>query len=174
MTTKTTFTSLLALSLVVAGYAHAAKEKAPFNRVDVTFFEAEAFTDVKDTTFGTEKGRDATLKELRDFIVERAEKILPPGYTLAITVRDVDLAGEFEPWRGPRFDDVRIVKDIYPPRFTLAFRLTDEAGNLVKEGERKLSDLAFMSRISIHLRDPLRYEKEMLGDWIRQEFRQKK
>ena len=38
-----------------------------------------------------------------------------------IRVTEVDLAGDFEPWRGPQFQDVRIVKDLYPPRVNLEF-----------------------------------------------------
>ena len=79
------------------------------------------------------------------------------------------LAGE--PWRGPRFDDVRIVKDIYPPRISLSFRLTDAEGNVVKEGKRELRDLAFMMKINMSFRDDsVRYEKALLDDWLRAEF----
>lgn len=164
---------LLTLALAGTSAAVAAVDKPEPTRVVVNFFEPEKFTDVKDGSFGTDKGRDATLKELRDFIVERAEKALPAGQKLSVTFLDVDLAGDYEPWRGPRMDDVRIVKDIYPPRFKLAFRILNEAGDTVKEGERQLTDLAFMSRLTINRQDPLRYEKDMLNDWIRSDVRTK-
>jgi len=168
-----TITLLLALALPGAAGAFAAADKAESTQVQVMFFEAEKFTDVKESSMATDKGRDAILKELRTYIVERAEKVLPPGYKLSVTFLDVDLAGDYEPWRGPRLDDVRIVKDIYPPRFKLSFRVTDEAGAVVKEGQRQLSDLAFMSRLTINRHDTLRYEKEMLNDWIRNDVRVK-
>lgn len=164
---------LLTLTLAGTTAAVAAVDKPEPTRVVVNFFEPEKFTDVKDGSFGTEKGRDGILRELRDYIVERAEKALPPGQKLSVTFLDVDLAGDYEPWRGPRLDDVRIVKDIYPPRFKLAFRVLNEAGDTVKEGERKLSDLSFMSRLTINRQDHLRYEKEILNDWIRSDLRSK-
>ena len=42
--------------------------------------------------------------------------MVPEGDKLTITFTDIDLAGDFEPWRGPQWDEVRIVKAIYPPR----------------------------------------------------------
>jgi hypothetical protein len=81
------------------------------------------------------------------------------------------MAGDFEPWRGPRFDDIRIVKDIYPPRMNLAFRLTDAEGTVVKEGKRELRDLSFLMKITMSFRDdPVRHEKALVDDWLRAEF----
>ena len=96
---------------------------------------------------------------------------MPEGHLLSVTFTDIDMAGDFEPWRGPRFDDIRIVKDIYPPRINLSFRLTDAEGNVVKEGTRELRDLAFMMKITMAFRDdPVRHEKALLDDWLRSEF----
>ena len=89
---------------------------------------------------------------------------------LRVTVTDVDMAGDFEPWRGPRFDDVRIVKDIYPPRIELRFRLLDANGSVLREGERTLRDSAFLMRDGAHETDSLRFEKRLLDQWLRKEF----
>jgi hypothetical protein len=63
------------------------------------------------------------------------------------------------------------VKDIYPPRISLVFRLTDAEGNVVKEGRRELRDLSFMMKITMAFRDdPVRHEKALLDDWLRDEF----
>jgi hypothetical protein len=83
-----------------------------------------------------------------------------------VTFADIDLVGEYEPWRGPQFSDVRIVKSIYPPRFKFAYKITDAAGKTVKEGKEELRDLAFDMRLTIDRQDPLRYEKDILKDWI--------
>lgn len=140
--------------------------KAPA-RTEVVFDHPEKFTDVKDGDFGTDKGRDATLELIRDFLVERADKALPPGQKLTITFTDIDLAGDFEPWRGPQFSDVRIVKPIYAPRLSFSYKVTDAAGKIVKEGKEELRDLAFDMRLTMDRQDPLRYEKDILKDWIR-------
>lgn len=142
-------------------------------QVEVVFFEKEKFTDVKDDFSGTERGRDEILDTLKEYIVKQASKKLEAGQKLAVTINEVDLAGEFEPWRGPQWMDVRIVKDIYPPRINLVFRLTDKDGNVLKEGKRDLFDMSFMMKISTSAfrDDPRRHEKELLDDWINSEFR---
>jgi hypothetical protein len=65
------------------------------------------------------------------------------------------------------------VKDIYPPRIDLTFRLTDAEGNVVQEGKRELRDLTFMMKITTAFRDdPVRHEKALLDDWLRSDFKQ--
>jgi len=64
-----------------------------------------------------------------------------------------------------------MVRDIYPPRLEFSFRLLDASGQVVKEAQRRLLDLAFQLRSSlINQHDTLRYEKTMLDDWLREEF----
>lgn len=139
--------------------------KAPA-RIEVVFEKPETFTDVKDGDFGTDKGRDSILDEIKTFIVDRAEKALPAGQKLVVTFTDIDLAGEYEPWRGPQFSDVRIVKSIYAPRFKFSFKVTDATGKTVKAGNEDIRDLAFDMRLTIDRQDPLRFEKDILKDWI--------
>jgi hypothetical protein len=150
--------------------------KAPANqRAEVVFVAPEKFTDVRDSYTGTDSGRDAILDQLREYIEERADKLIPPGDHLLVSITDVDLAGDFEPWRGPNWADVRIVKDIYPPRINLSFRVTDAAGRVIKEGVRNLSDTAFLMNMTVQFRDdPLRHEKTLLDDWMQREFRELK
>lgn len=168
---KTSRLLLAAVATLGLGVAtHAAPEKASDTPTVVNFFEPENFTDVRDTEMGNYE-RTAYLDMLRDHLRKRASNYVPPGYTLKVTFTDIDMAGEFEPWRGPRFSDIRIVKDIYPPRIELSFQLTDPQGNVVKEGKRELRDLAFLMKISGGFRDdPVRHEKALLDDWLRDEF----
>ena len=140
-------------------------------RVDVVYVNPEKFTDVKDSQTGMDRDRESYLALIREFLVERGSLYVPEGQKLVITISDIDMAGDFEPWRGPKFDDVRIVKDIYPPRVNLSFKLTDASGAVVKEGEKQLRDLSFqMSATPAFSQDSLRYEKGMLDNWLRSEF----
>ena len=79
-----------------------------------------------------------------------------------MSITDIDRAGAFEPWRGR--GDVRIVRDVYPPRVDLGFTLTGADGAVIKRGERKLRDLALVGRATASGSDPLRYEKALLDD----------
>ena len=156
--------------LVLARAAALAAGEVPA-RVTVAFFEPEKFTDVRDSALFNDSGRTTYLEQLRDHLLEQAPKYLAAGQRLEITFTDIDLAGDFELWRGPQYFDVRMVRDIYPPRLEFSFRLLDASGQVVKEAQRRLLDLAFQLRSSlINQNDPLRYEKSMLDDWLREEF----
>jgi len=145
-------------------------------RIEVNYFEPAHFTDVRDSyPEGTDAGRDYTLAELKSYLVKRALKFVPAGQKLVITITDVDLAGDFEPWHGPQWTDVRVVKDLYPPSIKLTFKLIDAQGNVLKSNQRELRDLAFMMKITMAFRDdPLRHEKALLDDWLSEEFRETK
>jgi len=157
-------------SVALAGAAEPAPAPAD-SRVSVTFVDPGHFTDFK------QDDNDATsqflVDQLREFIATTGGRYVPAGMNLEIKVTDVDLAGSFEPWRGPEFARIRVVKSIYPPRIKLQFKLTDARGQTVSSGDRSLTDLAFQ------MRDPflqpsddyLRYEKDLLRDWFRTEFK---
>jgi hypothetical protein len=101
---------------------------------------------------------------------QMGERYVPAGIQLEITVTDIDLAGDFEPWRGPQFSQVRITRDIYRPHISLEFRLTDASGSVVSAGQREISDIAYQERLVRPPDDYLRYEKNILRDWFRNEF----
>lgn len=162
--------TLLGLAPALALRAAETTTTRTIGRAEVVFFEPQKFTDVKDSYMG-DFDRTTYLDQIRDHLLEQAKYYVPEGHKLEVTFTDIDMAGDFEPWRGPRFDDIRIVKDIYPPRIQLSFRLTDANGNVVKEGRRDLKDLAFLMKINMSFRDdPVRHEKALLDDWLRSEF----
>jgi len=169
-----TLTAILGLVAAVTGWAASpAKEKAEA-RVTVTFSEPDKFTDAADSQRGSSTRREDNLAEIESYIVERASRYLAEGQRLNVTVTDVDLAGEVEPWRTHGAHDLRIVKDIYPPRIDLSYQLLDANGAVVKEGERKLKDLMFNWKLSIDRQDPRMHEKALIDDWLRTEFKRSK
>lgn len=160
-----------ALALGLAGITRAADAKDADARVQVAFDHPDKFTDIRDAYMPTDKGKAANLDGIRQYVEERAPRYLADGQKLEVTFTDIDLAGDFEPWHGAGADDVRIVKDIYPPRMDLSYKVTDAAGKVVKEGKRQLRDLAFMMNLSLRRDDPLRYEKELLDRWMRDDLK---
>lgn len=161
-----------ALGLAAVGAAQAFDPVKGLPKTEVVFFEPEKFTDARDSLLGdSEKARASVIEDLRTHFIKQAGRYLAPGQQLKITVTDVDLAGEFEPWRSGQWADVRIVKDIYPPAIKLSFQLTDTDGQVLKKGDRQLRDLGFMMTLSIDRNDPLRFEKALIDDWLREEFR---
>jgi hypothetical protein len=162
---------LFSAFLGLAASALCASAANAVSRVDVTFDHPENFTDVKDRATPTDKGRDNILSNIRTFVVDHADRTLPEGYSLKMTFTDIDLAGDFEPQRGAQWDDVRIVKSIYPPAFKFTYSVMDASGRVVKQGTENIRDMTFDTRITLDRSDPLHYEKDILSDWIRSNLR---
>ena len=166
------------LSLVAMAATHPAsaapKAGTANSRIQVEFVNPEKFTDFKADASGSQKGRENYLGQLKSYLVQQAGGQLPEGQRLGVSITDIDMAGEFEPWRGQSLTNVRVVKDQYPPRIELSFKITDAKGKLLREGSGVLRNLSFMRDASIHRLDPLRHEKKLLDDWLRRELAGKK
>jgi hypothetical protein len=105
-------------------------------------------------------------------LIKRATTLLPAGDRLEVSITDIKLAGGYEPWHGPQLRYVRFMKDVYPPRIDLDFKLTDSNGKVVREGSRKLRDLGYLQNGAARVgnTDPLRYDKALIDSWLRREL----
>lgn len=151
----------LALAPVIAQAA------TPPDNVSVRYRDPQHFTEAKRSVGVHLIDADAYLKPLSAYIVQRASRILAPGQRLDIEVTDVVRAGAYEPWRGPDFNDVRFIRDVYPPSIDLNFTLYGADGQVLRQGERKLRNPAFLSSSSPVDQDSLRYEKSLIDLWLR-------
>lgn len=168
---KTKLLLAAVFGLLAFDAVHAADSGKPASPATVTFVAPEKFTDAGDDAMNSDGGRDHVLDALKTHIESLARDYVGAGLHLEVTVTDVDLAGSFEPWRGIEFDHIRIMKEIYPPRMDLEFRLVGADGKVVSEGKRHLQDLAYLMVLSLPTSDPLRYDKDMIRSWMRQEFK---
>ncbi len=143
------------------------KEEGP---VQVRWTDPSKFTEIRNSSNRWEAERGNWVHDLATYIRTTAAKRLAPGQTLDVTITDIKRAGDYEPQHGPRAQDIRIMKDIYPPRMTLDYVLKDAQGNVLKQSTgEKLIDMGYLST-GVGLlsdSDPLRYEKRMLNDWLR-------
>ena len=142
--------------------------------VEVSFEKPEEFTDFTHSYTQKDYQQDGLMAEIREHVQQRAASRLAAGQKLVVKFTDIDLAGDFEPWRVSTNQDIRIVKDLYPPRMKLEFKLLNADGSVAAEGKRSLVNLGFMSSLAFPQSDPLRYDKEMLTDWLRTELTQRK
>ncbi|MGH8018793.1 MAG: DUF3016 domain-containing protein [Opitutaceae bacterium] len=133
----------------------------------VEFLEPENYTDFRTSEFGGASEQSALQNQMRKNVERAAERFLPPGYHLNLRFRDIDMAGDFEPWRGPRLDDVRIVRDIYPPRMDVEYEIVKDDGEVVASGQKKISDMNHMWRVRMRSPDQLERENELVSDLIR-------
>lgn len=138
--------------------------------VTVRWTDPAQFTDLRYSGNRSEAARGNWVVQLAEHLRDRAEKRLPQGQRLDVEITDIRRAGGYEPWRGIQLHDVRILRDIYPPRIELRFQRTDAGGRVVSEGERTLTDPAYLMGASQLDSDPLRYEKDMIDRWLRREL----
>jgi hypothetical protein len=136
--------------------------------VKVTFIAPERY---RDSDLRSASSRASILGELRQHLQRLGERYLKPGQTLTIDVLDVDLAGDYEPWRST-LSNVRIMRDITPPRITLRYKL-QQNNRVLRQGSETVSDMNYLMRSSGRSSvGRLTYEKEMLSDWFRTRFSQ--
>ena len=163
--------SALVLLALTAPALRAAPEPTPTSRVKLVFANWEKFTDIVVDGSTNKSGSDLIYAELQRHLVALAKNRFAPGQTLVITMRDIDLAGTVEPWRGPDFGRVRYMRDTHPPRLVFDYQLLDASGAVLQEGSEKLTNLTFRYQTVIGERDVTYYEKQLLSDWMSGAFR---
>jgi hypothetical protein len=134
--------------------------------VDVTFVNPERYRDIGDRYAGR---RSRVLKEVESYFDYLGERYLKDKQVLSVEVLNIDLAGQYEPWRF-EWHNVRIMRDITPPRFRLRYALVDR-GKLLVRAEENVTDMTYLwGAGSIYGDRRLGYEKKMLRDWFRRRF----
>ncbi|SHH82052.1 DUF3016 domain-containing protein [Pollutimonas bauzanensis] len=138
--------------------------------VTVQFVNPSGLAEVRNNPQQGDSYNKAWMDALSRHLEQRAPRYLAPDTHLLVQFTEIKLAGDYEPWRRAALDNVRIVRDIYPPRIDLNYQLTGSKGQTLKQGSSKLRDPAFLMQVRGYPSDPLRYEKSMLDDWLQQEF----
>lgn len=157
-----------ATGMLAADAPRALPESGP---VSVHWNDPSTFTELRLSSNRWAASEGNWLNELAQYMRKRAQQLLPPGERLDLTIVDIDRAGQFEPWHGVDMQNIRIIRDRYPPRMTVQVRRMSANGAVIAEGERKLTDPAFLLNVSpINDTDPLRYEKRMVDTWLRREL----
>ena len=168
---------LLAAALLLLALAGPALRAAPDPatspsgpRVKLTFSNWEKFTDIVIDGASDKAASDIIYSELNRHLASLAKHHLAHGQTLVITMRDIDLAGTVEPWRGPDYGHVRYMRDTHPPRLVFDYQLLDDSGAVLKEGSEKLTNLTYRYQTPSLQRDTTTYEKQLLDDWMGSTF----
>ncbi len=139
--------------------------------VNVQWNDPATFAELTQSGNRWEASEGDWLQDLAQYMRKRAQPLLAPGERLDLTIVDIKRAGQYEPWHGVQMQNVRIIRDHYPPRMTVQFQRHDASGTIIAEGERKLTDQAFLLHAGpINQTDPLRYEKRMVDAWLRSEL----
>lgn len=142
-------------------------------RVQVQWTDPAEFSDLKYSGNRWRAAQGSWVEQLAEHVRESAEKRLPEGEKMEVTITDIHRAGRYEPWHGLNMQDVRFLRDHYPPSMSLEFRLYGADGQLLAEGVRELRDSGYLTTGGANpmARDNLYYEKRMIDSWVRDELR---
>lgn len=133
--------------------------------VSVRWLDPSLFTEARVNRGESARQRDRWMGELASYLHAEAGRRLPLNHVLRVDIVDVKRAGDYEPWLGVDYQHVRILRDGYPPRVILRHVLRDATGDIVSEGEERLSGTDFLQAGATTGSDPLRHEKRLLRDW---------
>jgi len=164
-----TLFAALALWLGSIAPLSAAAVKPAESPVSVTYVNPEQFTENRLYGRQDQFNRIDYLAQLKAYLMKQGQAVLKPGQSLHVEITDIRLAGAYEPWHGPQWSYVRIMRDVYPPRIELNFRLVDQDGNVLREGKRVLRDLDYLhSGVSVPSATgaSLYYDKALLRRWL--------
>lgn len=145
----------------IAASAHAA------GTVQVQFIQPEKFADIRDQAFS----RERNLENLKRHLEQAAAPYVADGQTLRIDVLDVDLAGEPKP--DARANGLRVLRGRADwPRIELRYTL-ESPGQPARSGKASIRDMAYLQHgpLAIPADEPLRYERRMLEEWFKKEFK---
>ena len=119
---------------------------------------------------GGAKSKEIVLTNLERYFKKEAERRLSEGSVLTMKVTQLDLAGDFEPWNNRNFDDIRIIKSIYPAIIEFEYQYADAEGNVVAEGSERLKDDILPGNLSAQFTgrtESYPYIKTLVKDWMR-------
>lgn len=134
---------------------------------EVEWKDYKSYRDIREGTENRTRFRERTFKQLEDHFAELAAQ-LPEKQLLKIVVTDVDLAGDT---LAGGINQMRIVKQNYPPRMNFSYQLLDAEGQEIKADTVKVRDMNFMNSTNLKYRNKaLGYEKKMLDDWFKKNF----
>ena len=166
----------LMIALVVSSLGLCSTAALSQAQVEINWEHPEKYRDVRPTMESRIKFREHTFEQLHEYIQELAAQ-LPDDQKLVLNVTDLDLAGQVWPASfvgfGNSTSDVRVVKHVDIPRMSFSYKLLDTAGEVIQEGDVDLKDMSFMDRANrFFTSENLRYEKNMLKSWFKDEFPQ--
>ncbi|WP_286264968.1 DUF3016 domain-containing protein [Thalassotalea atypica] len=134
---------------------------------NVSWENVDDYRDVRSANGSNKKFKAHVFKELEQHITELASD-LPESYSLEVKVTNVDLAGNVQ---FINTQQIRVIKEIFIPRVSLSYILTDGNGKSLQADTVEIKDMTFMDNLRTTAnRDSFAYEKNMLTSWFKATF----
>lgn len=169
----------LSLALLAPAAAHASAPRhvtdpaapralATDGPVSVSWTDPARFTEITHSGNRWEAARGNWVNELASHLADTAAARLPQDQRLEVTITDIDLAGDYEPWRGPRAASIRLLRDIYPPQIRLHYVLRGGDGGVLAEQDEVLGNLGYLQGLSTPSprNRNLHHEKRLIERWV--------
>lgn len=136
--------------------------------VSVSWEDPAGFSEIRFSGNPHQARQGTWVVDLANYLARQSSAALAPGQHLSLSLTDIDLAGDFEPWKGPQWQDVRVMRDIHSPRIRLSYTLRNAGGEVIQEGDSVLSDLSYLHNVGRLQRQgqPLIHEKRMIDRWV--------
>lgn len=156
----------LVSSVVIAEEVEVANPITETGIVKVEWQTPDNYHDIQSSNELQSRFENRFFETITKNINKQAEKTLKPNQKLEMQVSNVDLAGDVRPTFGATTGDLRIVKEVYPPRITFTYQILED-DKVIITGDEKLTDMSFLSRISRINERPFEAETTMLNDWLK-------
>lgn len=135
--------------------------------VNITWQQPDSYRDIKAGSDIQSRFDKRLFNALTASLNKQAEQVLKTGQSLELTVTNLDLAGDMRPTFGATANDLRVVKNIYPPRISFSYKLLSD-GKVMVAGTENLSDMNFLGGIQSGHQKAFHYEAKMLDKWLEQ------
>lgn len=160
---------MISIFIAVLVFASAASgesvDKTDSETVSIEYVDPEKFTDLESTSSTKKNTRADFARSISKELTRRLRASFGEDARLDLVITDVDLAGRINP---ASFHDVRVLREVWPPKMEFSYKLTDADGTVISEGEKRLVDLGYLGfSISGSRHDRFHYEREMVKDWLR-------
>jgi hypothetical protein len=164
--------SIVALVLLLASPGALAQSAAgalpDTGRVQVAWQDPARFSDVKLSPDRRRALEGDWVRQLALYVQRAADRRLPAGQHLQVTLEDIQRAGDRRMLRG---NAVPVVRDVSPPSIRLHFVRTDTYGRVVAKGKRTLQDPSVLEGATRSTdSDPLVFEKRLVDGWLDHEL----
>ncbi len=151
----------IAAAISYSSHTYALKtDEKTTGSVSLSFVESENFRDIQYDSVDSLKGHKIVLASIEKAFVKYSSRVLPAGYELEVTVSDVDLAGDHSPLSST-FGDIRVLRDIFPPRIGFDYMLKDSNERIIESGTAKLVDMSYLYRLN-----PIRHSSTNAAPYI--------
>ncbi len=102
--------------------------------VTIAFIEGEKFTDYQISGKTRSKSLESLKKELAKLFESTTAKVLTEDHLLEVNVTNIDLAGNME------HDEIRVKRTTNFLKFDFNYRVIDNNGDTLLEGEHKIKE----------------------------------